>query len=431
MTELRKYNPGSHDAFTYGVEIIKATTGSTFNIVTLVDDFSVWESLFAKASQAQFQLADGSGLIDQQAVQPGDKIRVVLHKGEDATPEQKIDKTFEILSINAGAQVANRQGRVYMISCVTLPAVQNKIAPVARALKGKLSDMAKEIATKNLLIAEDKLDIEESDGDKQNVVMPGYRPFKMLSWLANHAVSVAGGVDNSFYLFYEDRDAFRFKTVKQIISDATHHEYTMTSDNARTGDSNKDLYRIIQYRQNKIGSNAGRLDSGMYENELMEFNVLGRKITSQKFDFSEQAAKLQLLGANPVVDFANNFEELRQPISKIKGAIAALRIRSSEEGYGELNTYGRKHAAMLAQKQMFNQISYTLVLAGNCAIKAGDIINIEAADLSAKEVKEMDKFLNGAFLVGNVRHRVSKTSEFATVVDVFKDGFDTEYKPNE
>lgn len=427
MTELRKVGEkGAPDAFSYGVELIKDTTGDTYNINAFVDDLNVWESLFAKSMQAALLITDGAGLIEQIALQPGDQVHIVLFKGEDA--EKKIDKTFEILSIGAGAQTENRQGRAYKLSCVTSPAIYNKISVVNKALSGKLSDMAKEIASTYLKIAE--LDVEESDGDKKNVVMPGRKPFVMLNWLANHAVSVEGGIDNSFYLFYEDRDGFHFQTVRRIISLATTHEYSMTSDSSRTKDKD-DVFRIIEWQQNKIGNNATRLDGGMYENELMEFNLLGRQITSQRFNFKDQAQNLQLLGANPVVDLANNFDRFVQDVGKVKGAIAALRIRSNEEAYGEVNTYGRKHSAMLAQKQMFNQLSYSFAVGGNAALKAGDLIDVVAMGLDAKEQKEFDAMLNGKFLIGNVRHRVVATKSYITTVDVFKDGFDGEWTPKD
>jgi hypothetical protein len=235
--------------------------------------------------QAALLITDGAGLIEQIALQPGDMVRVVLYKGEDDT--KKIDKTFEILSIGAGAQTVNRQGRAYTLNCVTSPAIYNKISVVNKALSGKLSDMAKEIATTYLKIDASKLTVEESDGDKKNVVMPGRKPFWMLNWLAAHAVSVEGGVDNSFYLFYEDRDGFNFQTVRRMISLATTHVYSMTSDSSRTKDKD-DVYRIIEWQQNKIGNNASRLDGGMYENELLEFNLLGRSITSQRFNFKKE-----------------------------------------------------------------------------------------------------------------------------------------------
>jgi hypothetical protein len=82
---------------------------------------------------------------------------------------------------------------------------------------------------------------------------------------------------------------------------------------------------------------------------------------------------------------------------------------------------------MLAQKNAMNQVSYSFGFGGNSAVKAGDLIDIQAKDLSAKELKEMDVLLNGKFLIGNVRHQVLATKQYNTTVDVFKDGYDTEY----
>lgn len=426
--ELRVYNPKGPDAFTYGVTFIKANTGTEYDVNSLVDDLSVWESLFAKCMQAKLLCTDGSGLFDHIALQPGDKVRIVMFKGEEN--EFKMDKTFEIFSIQMGQQTINKLGKAYIISCLTEAGILNKVNVVGRALSGKLSDIATTVAKEYLNIQE--LTVEESDGEKKNLIMPQASPFKIMQRLADEAVSVEGGPDNSFYMFYEDRDGHNFKTLRQIItSDATLHVYTMTSDNSRTKDG-KDLYRIISFQQNRIGSNASRLENGMVQNELLEFDLIGRRINSQKFDFSSDRARaIQLLGTQPLMDRDNNLQGLLRDTGKIRGALSALKIRSNEEAYDEVNTYQRKHNAVMAQKAMFNQLSYTFTMGGNCALKAGDLLEVEAASLNAMEERELDMFLNGRFLIGNVRHKVTATKEFITVVDVFKDGMETEYKPRD
>jgi hypothetical protein len=165
----------------------------------------------------------------------------------------------------------------------------------------------------------------------------------------------------------------------------------------------------------------------MIENEIMEFDIKNRSITSSKFSFKDKYKDIALIAANPVVDVKNELEGLEQLAVKAKGAWAALRVRGNDAAYGETNTYARKHSAMLAQKNAMNQVSYSFGFGGNSAVKAGDLIDIQAKDLSAKELKEMDVLLNGKFLIGNVRHQVLATKQYNTTVDVFKDGYDTEY----
>lgn len=422
MIELRKYNENGPDAFTYGVEIVKRTTGTTYNINAFVDELNIWESLFAKSMQCSLLITDSAGLIDTAAIQPGDRVHVVLYQGVEN--KHKIDKVFDIMSMGAGAQTTNKQGRVYTLSCVTAPATYNKISVVNKALSGKISDMVKDVA-KTYLRIED-VEVEETDGDKKSVVAPGKKPFRMLDWLGMQAVSVENGVDNSLYFFYEDRDGFRFLTAKKIISRATTHEYTMTGDSGRTKDKD-DIYRILNWQQNRNGSNASRLDNGMIENEMMEFDIKNRSITSSKFSFKDRHGAIALLASNPVVDVKNELEGLEQLAVKAKGVLAALRVRGNDAAYGETNTYARKHSAMLAQKNAMNQVSYSFGFGGNSAVKAGDLIDVNAKDLSAKEQKEMDMMLNGKFLIGNVRHQVLAAKQYNTTVDVFKDGYDTAY----
>jgi hypothetical protein len=106
-----------------------------------------------------------------------------------------------------------------------------------------------------------------------------------------------------------------------------------------------------------------------------------------------------------------------------------VKVRSSEEAYDGVNNYSRKFGAMMAQKAMFNQIIYAVQIFGNPNIKAGDILDITAPSLSMQSSSpELDFSLQGKFLVGDVRHRVVNGEQFMTILNIFKDGYETEYK---
>jgi hypothetical protein len=422
--EFKQFNVGAPDEFSYSIEFVKDTSGDSYSVIGLVDEFNVWESLFTKAMQCQLQVADASGVIDQIALQPNDKIKIVLMKTSDLP---KVEKEFVITGIAAGSRTINSQGKTYVISGLTEPAIKNKISTVNKAMQGTISSMVQTIA-KDYLGIED-VDVEDTEGDKKNVVMPGYKPFKMLQWLSNHAISPEGGEDQSFYLFFENADGFKFKTVKKIIADANVHSYSVTQNDNRQQDG-KDIWRITHYVHNKLGSHFSRLDNGMIQNEIVEFDHKRRTIVPRKINIRDQGEKIRNLGTAPILDTTNNLESLLQQESKYRAQTARSRIRSSEEAYGELNSYGRKHGALIMQKQMWNQLSFTLQFLGNPCLRAGDLIDVEEnLELNSKTSKEMDRLLVGKFLVGNVRHVVGAGGNYLTVVDIFKDGHEVPYEP--
>jgi hypothetical protein len=425
MSNIVKSNPGGHDEFSYEVNFIKATSGDVIPGSNFTAAYDIWESLFAKALAIKLIAFDYGGAFTKVALQPGDQIQINLYKSLDGA---KVNHVFDIMSIGDGSRTPDTQGRTYIINGISPSASQNKITSVSKAKSGTISSMIESISKERLKIDPKNITVEESDGDKKSIVFPSDSPYNTIDWLCDHAISKKGGPDNSMYFFYETADQFWCKTLGEIIKDANTYNYTMPTD--RNRDKNEaDYLRLISYKQNKLGHLGDTLDGGMFQNELMELDIIGAAITSKKFDFVKEGKKLILLNGQPPVDMDNNLEPYRQPDVKYKGAINNLKVRTSEEGYDDYNSYGKKHNALLAQKRLFNQIGYTFMFLGNPMLRAGDLIKLIALEPTKTSSPEVDKLLGNKFLIGNIRHHVSDPRNYVTVVDVFADGHETARTP--
>ena len=421
------HNPGQVDAFGYSISFVKNQTEQTeekaYDATNYVTEINVFESLFAKACQLQIGVFDGGGLMETMALQTGDFVDVTIMKDEDS---EKVIKRFAILEIRDIKRVGNSQAKTYTISGVTMPAFKNKLKTVMRGLKGKHSDMVTTICTDFLDIPE--VDVEPTYGDF-TLVSPGRAPFKLLSQIMQHAISEENGETGSLYFFYEDRDGHKFWTLNKIIAEANTHTLSVSVDKNR--DAESDLSKIQFFAQLKAGSQTERIASGMYENEVIEFNHLSRNITSTKWKLEESGEGLLQLGSALVVDKANNLKQWTdQTESKIRGLPGLSKFRSADEAFDGVNNFGRKFGSVIAQKAMFNQIIYAIQIFGNTNIKAGDLVDITSPALAMQtDAPELDFSLVGRFLVGDVRHRIVDGEQFITVLNIFKDGYEAEFTP--
>lgn len=429
MTTLTHYNESKEpDGFSWGVDIIKDTTGKEISVNAHCDLINVWESLFAKSMQAQVQFTDIAGLFDKADLQASDKLRITIIKEPG---EPKIEHVFRIISITKGSSALNTQAKTLVVTAFSEPAALNRVRTVSKSMTGTLDDIVTRVCKDYLDIP--KVTVEATDGDKTSICFPNWQPFKVLQYCADHAVSVTGGINNSLYFFYETQDGFYFKTATQIYKDGKVFKYQLIPSKKREDKSElagTDYFRIQSYHHNHTSSVSQRLNQGMYENEILEFNLMNRKIVSKKFDYSKQYKDIAVIGTHPVLDLAKNFESFRQKESKFRGALSALRVRSNDEGHDQINTYGRKYNAVIAQKNAFNAYSYTLSIYGNPAMRAGDVMTIEAMQRSAETEKEADKLLSGKYLVSNVRHRIEGGTRYHTWVDIFKDTLETPQTPH-
>lgn len=418
------HNPGQPDAFGYQVAFVKQKedgSESTYSATQYVTELNVFESMFAKSMQLTMGVFDGGGLMETLALQPGDGIDVMLMRDEDSA---KVIKRFIILNIGNGGRATNSSAKTYTVSAMTMPAFLNKKATVYRGFKGKHSDMITTICADYLGIA--NVEVEATYGDF-TLVSPGRAPFTLVSQIMQHAISAEGGEDASLYFFYEDRDSHKFWTLNKVVAEANVHAYTVSVD--KNVDGVADLSKIQHFQQLKAGSQSERIQSGMYENEIVEFDHVSRTITNTLWKFKEAGDRIQVLAPSPVFDKVNNLAQwVNEADSKMRGLSNMVKFRGNDEAFDGVNNYGRKFGSMVAQKAAFNQIIYAVQIFGNTDIKAGDILDITAPAMKMQsETAELDFSLQGKFLVGDVRHRMINGEQFITVLNLFKDGYETEY----
>lgn len=424
-TDVVIHNQGHVDAFGYQAALVKKSGSDEkkYSITAFASEINVFESLFAKAMCCTVSMFDGAGLMETIALQPGDEIEIVLFTDENS---KKLIKRFVILNIDNINRVDNSQAKTYRLSGISAHAFLNKRATVYRAFKGTHSDMVKQLCADYLALPE--IEIEPSVGDTQ-VVSGGRTPFKMLAQLMMHAISAEGGETNSLYFFFEHRDGVSFKTLRKIVADATEpHKLCVSVD--KNVDGAPDLSKIQAFAQLKAGSQAERISAGMYENEIVEYDHISRKINSTQWKYKDSGKGLQLLAGQRAAEDENVDPWVTTEETKLRGKFNVVKLRAADEAFDQLNNYGKKFGSMVAQKAMFNQIIYAIQIFGNTDIKAGDLVDIEAPALAmAGSSPELDFSLTGRFLVGDVRHRVMNGEQFLTVLNIFREGYDVAYKP--
>lgn len=418
MNDLIVYNKGGLDTFQYSINIVKPD-GTSLGMGQFVSEFNVWESMFAKSIQFKMGLVDAAGIIAKFGVTTGDVVSITLAINDNDA--NKIVSDFVILEVGDGDRTDNSQGRTYTISGLHRSAHLNVKNSVIKSYNASYSDIVSSICSDYLMVA--NVEVEASSGTRQ-LVSPGNNPFDVIGWCCKNAQNAAGDAD-SLYFFWQTADGHKFKTLRKIIADANVHSYTVGVDKNQMGDET-DIFRILGFQQLKLGHQTDRTAGGLYENELMQFNHLNRNITATKKNYPAEQASVQVLRKQPVADLgsvANNW--ISDPAITTRGLASNVKIRSDDAAIGQVNSYQEKYSAATMQSQLFNQIGFALEVHGNPSIRAGDVIDIDAPELSSVNNKGKDFVLHGKFLIADVRHRVWHAEHYRTYLTVYADGYDT------
>jgi hypothetical protein len=418
MNDLIIYNQGGLDTFQYGIELVKPS-GVRLGIGSFVSEFNIWESMFAKALQFKMGLVDAAGLVAKFGVQTGDVVSVslALHDNDAG----KIVQDFVILDIGQGDRTENSLGRTFVISGLHISAHLNQLKPVTKSYKGSFDQIVQGICKDYLNIADLQV---ESAGGQRTLVPQGGKPFDVIGWCCKQAQNAAGDAD-SLYMFWQTSDGHVFRTLRTQLAQAIVHSYTVAVDKNINSDSS-DVFRILGFQQLKLGHQATRTAGGLYENELLQFNHFNRNITSSKKNYVDQQQSVQVLRKQPVADLqqvSNNW--ISDSSVQTPGLSAMVKIRSDDATVGQQNSYEQKFNAATMQTQLFNQICFSIEVYGNPSIKAGDVIDVDAPELSSADNRGKDWVLHGKFLVADVRHRVWRAEHYRTYLTVYADGYDT------
>lgn len=418
-------NKGKIDSFAYAVTLIKSGTKKKIDIGTLVANFDIYQSLNTMAMQMEMTIVDAADALASLGIQPADSIEIELFK--DIDDDNKINSTFSILSLDSSKRIPNTKGRIYKATGLSPSALYNKKATVIKSYTESISDIVTDIAKKHLQIPEKRLiNIEKTNG-KREMICTGKSPYALIWRMIPMAVSAKNGA--SLYFFYETSKGFYFQSLKEIVTKAQANAwtYTLSIDINRT-DSKQDFYKIIDFHHIKIGDQGGRMDSGIYENELMQFNVMSRTITSKKWNYKDSFKEVQNIGNNSIVDLKNNYKDwVTDDAVDTKGVRSFVLTRSDESAYGKQNFYEQNFNKSVAIAGLFNQIIFHYTLNGNPGMNVGDMIKATAPSLSGKTQQEYDKLLTGNFIIGNLRHSMIAGETYNTYVNVFSDGNASNY----
>lgn len=418
--DIVEYNIGSPDGFGYVIELIKKTQGGEkrYGVSRFVSEFNIYESLNTKGMSMTMGFVDGAGLIQAIGFTTGDMVEITLYKDANG---KKINRQFFILDITDGDRTVNSQGRTYSMTGLGMAAYMDKKSTVNKSYKGLLSSALAAICKDYLGV--NNVNVEPTRGER-TVLMPGFGAFTVIDWICKHALTDSGNKD-SLYYFFENADGYQFKTLRKIIADAQTHQYTLTPDSNFSKDAT-DIFRLLDFNMCAIGDHVEKMEEGIFENELMQFNHLDRTITSTKFAYKDSYKDVHILGVNPTVQFDDAYKQwVTDPSEERMGIRNHTRIRSDDAAYGQFNGLTEKYGHTVAQGRLFNQIQYAASMFGNSALRSGDIIEIDAPEFSSKDAKGQDYLTNGKFLIMNIRHQVVGGEKYYTFCDVIKEGLDT------
>lgn len=271
---------------------ISPKEGDPVDLTFIFSRLIIKESLFVGLLLGEVHVIDTQSLIEKLPIVGEEKINIIVDY-----PEKSIKKDNEQINIKGIVyRVDNRKRATnqknlenYTIHFCHEIVLTDKSERVSKTYKeGKISEYVGSIA-KDYLKLEDSIEIEETEGEFP-VTIPNLNPISAIKFLINYSFNEEG--KKTMYLFYQDREEFKFKSIEKLIEEKQGKTKIYLSKNPGYKFEEPAKVEVLEKIQGQIEDELKAEEIELVEvageNGEPEFELITKPKQKTDFDISNQ-----------------------------------------------------------------------------------------------------------------------------------------------
>jgi hypothetical protein len=407
------------------------------DFATLITEFNIIETMDFPCMRATVAVNDSTGMIN--LMKGNEMIELVV---EDAISDTIYTYIFRIYRL--GPRVRFQKNDQYVLECVSNEFMVNEITNICKSFKDKkASQIVNDLLTTTLGTGK-RLFIEQTK-DNIKCVVPNWRPFDFINWMAQRAVR-SENANQSGFIFYENMDGFHFKSFDKIIKDGKTQSkvYTYTYGEKNQTDKSKgvDIFSIQSITYPNVFDSLLGVRNGWWAGafcgvslDYMSNSKLatrGKEIpyTGKTWDIVSAYDKMEHLGnQKPYLDSDREIKSILTAKRRIRYRPNQLHLWDSQKAAQKQPSEGEyasrfEETAIYAhcRKINFETIKLNIKVPGNLMLRCGTALEVVIPDpMSKKEKVETDKIYSGRYIIAGLRHKYSGGAALITEIDLVKD----------
>lgn len=419
--------------------VITASSGQSLEFMGIVIEFNYYEDLFSNCITGNLLISDSMGYIDILQLQGYEFLSLVLDK---PGYNQPIKKEFKISSITHRT-MTKQTNENYIINFCSEELLLNEQYRVSKSYNNILvSDIVIDIALNRLKIPTNKLVVDKTIG-LRDIVLPNFKPIQAINWITTFAKGDGSGDIGSPYVFYEDRDGFRFKSILELFKQPVYKTYEYEAKGLRSKKNPivfnlaDDMIDVIKYEAIKSFDSVSAIRNGTLANKMHTVDPLRLKLGETNFDYNQyfkQAGKLNKFqipasATNRFGDTINTTPGVVKFCMTTTGQSINPYIKNKKITINE-NRVEETVPLRTAQLALFCNNRFKLLIPGDVNMTIGRVIiwNVpQIAYNNASRTKKDDEFFSGKYLVTAVRHNINQEGKFLTTIEICKESFPNPY----
>lgn len=263
-----------------------------------------------------------------------------------------------------------------------------------------------------------------------NAPVSGYseKVFSFITWLCKHSIPELPDAKGNLagYLFYETADdgngtgGYHFNSIDNMFKQSAKRKMILTNTNdLPQGYTNKILNH---HEYTNINLQNQLLSGALFQRELITFEPFDKKYNSTQFNYKEQNLGWNNAGDEfyKIAPDLNLQSEASRYSSRLWGTGVWATGKNWEEQQKESKeSYINFDEVTRQASNRFNQLfttQMTIVIAMDFGLHVGDLIQCDFPEVSSKQTKEVSDNKSGIYMIMDLAHRVTKTSNYTSLL---------------
>lgn len=422
---------------------LSAYNNDTRNIIALIASIEFSQSMSSSSWQGKMQILDTIGLLEHWPLRGEESLELEL-VGDDLGTLWNLDcQVYKIDNVNPNEAATGLFYDMHFVSKTTYEASKRKI--IEPFSKIKASDAAKKIfeqnfkklnpPTEDVVEAEQetlnydikKYDLADTAGRRKmyiqpseeqlKAIVPNMTPQAAINFFA--ARSYSGQSPSCSFRFFETINNYYYITDEALIKRANDNSYQIKRLSYGPVSTKDPQAPITQIETIESISNPNRINlttdifEGGYKNRALEIDLIRRNATYRTFDYTTKGGFIAMDGKVRKIQDDTHTEEFIEDTFTEENAKRFIVFRDFQQpgsiagGLRPDQYFTEIVSNRMAHKHHLSRLSITASLTGRIDIEPGQIVQIDAREMTAVRNQEDNKKLSGNYLVYTTNHKIS------------------------
>jgi hypothetical protein len=420
---------------------VVGASGNPIDIRHIVVEINYFEDIFSNFVNGALVVNDSIGCIQMFEFQGQEVLFLSIDKPGLDKPLEKVCRIYK----HSGRTQTKTSNENYILHFCSEEAMLSEQYKISKAYANvKILDIVKDIVINQLKVDKKYFkNYDETTGVK-NIVIPNLKPLQAINWLTTFTQADQDKNAGAFYLFYEDKAGFNFKSVLNLYKQPIFRKYQYEEKNLKSAkndlvvDLEKEFVNVIAFEHVNSFDSITAVKTGAMANKTITIDPLRLKFDEKNYDYNKYIKDVQSLDKQNIPNSATN--RLGDKINETFGAIKFCVSTSgqSENKYIKdkevhVNEYRPEETSSIRSAQLSlmwsNRIK--ILVPGDVELTIGKIVEFNKPEISynnpnSKE-KVADPFYSGRYLVTAVRHTITQEHKFTTVLELCKDSYPNKF----